>query len=602
LIVRREPHHRIGLLFLVMGVSATVTEVAEGYATHPTYRGVDAAQVVANCGWLAGAGGYALLALWFPTGRAASRWWSLLVPVVAFGGFLAVLGTVFGTAGEAEFAAGTNPYARAAEVADAAWSVGTTLITVALVVAIVSLIGRYRRGGPVERQQVRLLAYALVALAVVAPFAVTMHDDSAHVRIAIAVVVTAIPCAVCVAILRYRLYEVDRAAQAALVYGTLTLLLAVAFASTTLFIASALGRDSAVATAGATLLVVVAFVPLRARIQDVVDRWFRRARYDALEEAGRFMERLRVGDAVPEQIGDLLRRLLDDPGLAVLLPTTAPAGWVDEDAEVVPAPTPGDDTVLLESGGLVVGALVLDRIPPDRRPLVGPVTAATVLAVEMARLRMDIRLQLATVEAARERVVAAAEGERLRIQRDLHDGAQQRLVSVGLALRHVQHEIVTESGDPSASLDGAVEQVLAVIVELREMASGRFPSNLDDGLEAALRDLADRAKPTPVTVELPSSLGRLPRPVEAAAYFVACEGLTNAIKHARAAAVVIGASCEDQVLHLTIDDDGGGGANPSLGTGLRGLDERVHELGGTLRLSSPEGTGTTITVEIPCGS
>lgn len=602
LVVRRQRGHPIGLILVAMGVSATVTEVVEGWAKHPTYPGIDVMQTIANCGWLAGAGGYALIALLFPTGTAPSRRWAGLVPVVFVGWVLAGVGTVLGTAGEAEFAGGSNPYAHATDFADAMWSVGTTMLTVALVAAIGSLVVRYRRGTSPERQQVRPFAYTLVALAVVAPFAVTMYDDSAVVRVAIAVVVTAIPCAVCTAILRYRLYDVDRAAQAALVYGTVTLVLGVAFAATTLFIGTAIGHDSAWATAGATLLIAVAFRPLRARVQDVVDRRFRRARHDALEQVGRFMEDLRLGRALPEETGDLLRRLLDDPTLRLLLRSTGTEGWVDEEARPVAEPAASADVVLIESGGLVVGAIELGPVDTDQRRLVAPVMAATVLAVEMARLRMDVRLQLAALEGSRERIDAAADEERRRIQRDLHDGAQQRLVSVGLVLRHAQHQIASGTGAPVAAIDDAVEQVVAVIAELREMVSGAGPSQLEHGLEAALRDLAERARPTPVVIDLRTPVGRLPRPLETAAYFVACEALTNAIKHADASQVVLGASQDEHALRLTIHDDGGGGADLALGTGLRGLADRVHEVGGTFRLESPAGSGTTVAVEFPCVS
>lgn len=602
LILRRIPGHRIGLILVVMGVSATVTELTEGWAAHPSFPGVEVVRVFSNCGWLVGAAGYALIALLFPTGRLPSRRWGVVVPVVIIGWVFGVVGTLWGTAGSVGFADGVNPYARTTEVTDAMWSAGTIMITVALLAAIGSLVGRYRRGGTSERQQLRPFAYSLVALAVVAPFAVTLHDDSALVRVAIAVVVTAIPCAICLAILRYRLYDVDRAAQAALVYGTITLVLAVTFAGTALFIGTALGQESPLAAAGATLLVALAFRPLRTRVQDVVDRRFRRARHDALEVAGRFMEDLRLGRAMPEETGDLLRGLLGDPALLLLVRSTGKEGWVDEEARPVVEPTASPDTVLVESGGLAVGAIVLGSIDDDQRRLVGPVVEAMVLAVEMARLRMDLRLQLAALEGSRERIVAAAEHERRRIERDLHDGAQQRLVSVGLVLRHAQHQIASGAGDPAAALDDAVEQVLEVIAELREMASGVSPSRLDHGLEAALVDLAERARPAPVVVDLTSPVGPLPRPLETAAYFVACEALTNAIKHAGASEVVLGATRDDKVLRLTVRDDGGGGADLSLGTGLRGLVDRVQEFGGTLRLDSPAGVGTTIAVEFPCAS
>ena len=538
LVVRRVPGHRIGVILVVMGVAATVTEVTEGWAAHATHPVVDVLHAISNCGWLVGAAGYALIALLYPTGQVPGRRWRVVIPILLVGWGLAVVGTVLGTAGGGEFANGVNPYARATGVTDTMWSVGTSLITVTLLAAIGSLVNRYRRGGTRERQQIRPFAYTLAALAVVAPLAVTMHDESAGVRVAIAVVVTAIPCSVCVSILRYRLYDVDRAAQAALVYGAVTLVLAVAFAATTLFIGTAIGHTSAWATAGATLLVAATFRPLRTWVQDTVDRRFRRAHHDALESAKRFMEDLRLGRAKPEGTGDFLRSLLGDPALVLLLRSTGAEGWVDEEARSVDEPAESPNTVLVASGGLVVGAIVLGPIDSGRRGLVEPVVAAMLLAVEMARLRMDLRLQLAALEGSRQRIDAAAEDERRRIERDLHDGAQQRLVSVGLVLRHAQHQIASDAGDPASTIDDAVEEVLAVIAELREMASGMSPSRLEHGLEAALVDLAERARPAPVVIDLASPMGRLPRSLETAAYFVACEALTNAIKHAGASKVV----------------------------------------------------------------
>jgi signal transduction histidine kinase len=222
------------------------------------------------------------------------------------------------------------------------------------------------------------------------------------------------------------------------------------------------------------------------------------------------------------------------------------------------------------------------------------------LAIEIARLRVGLRRQLAEVEASRARIVTAANEERRRIERDLHDGAQQRLVSIGLALRHAQHELGTSSPQrASHTLDGALAEVAVAIDELRELAHGLPPAQLDTGLGPAFRELARR---TPVPVEVKTPGERFDRGIEAAAYFIACEGLTNAVKHANATKILLSAGRENGNLVVAVADDGVGGAAPIPGSGLSGLSDRVAAYGGTLRIDSNRRAGTTLTAELPCGS
>jgi signal transduction histidine kinase len=222
-----------------------------------------------------------------------------------------------------------------------------------------------------------------------------------------------------------------------------------------------------------------------------------------------------------------------------------------------------------------------------------------VLAVEVARLRVELRRQLAEVEASRARIVQAANDERRRIERDLHDGAQQRLVTIGLTLRHAQHELGTASPAARRTLDGAVDEVAGAIEELRKLASGLPPAQLDRGLAPALRELARRA---PVPVGVSARVDRLDRDLEAAAYFIGCEALTNAVKHAHATRISVRAERRDDVLVLCVADDGVGGASASGGSGLSGLADRVAALGGALHIESEPGAGTRLTAELPCGS
>lgn len=210
-----------------------------------------------------------------------------------------------------------------------------------------------------------------------------------------------------------------------------------------------------------------------------------------------------------------------------------------------------------------------------------------------------LRLQLSEVEASRARIVAAGHAERRRIERDLHDGAQQRLVSIGLALRHAQHQLGPSPEAVGATLDRAVAEVSMAIGELRELARGLPPTQLDAGLRPAVDDLARRA-PLPVSVDVPGE--RFDPGVEAAAYFLCCEGLTNAVKHANASSVGLTIRCRQQRLLVSVTDDGVGGADAGKGTGLTGLADRIAALGGTFRLDSVPGQGTTLSAELPCGS
>jgi signal transduction histidine kinase len=347
--------------------------------------------------------------------------------------------------------------------------------------------------------------------------------------------------------------------------------------------------------------VAVAFRPLRAALQDLVDRRFSRARYEATQRVSEFLERLRAGQSAPEEIEPLLRELLSDPELELRFFLPASELYVDT-AGMPVYDDPADTRVrtpVLRAGAPV--ALVLHRPTGPERPdpLVTLVEAGG-LAVEIARLRVELRRQLAEVQASRARIVAAGNAERRRIERDLHDGAQQRLVSIGLRLRHAQHEL--GSGQPAhadETLERAVTELALAIDGLRELAHGLPPAQLDAGLDPALRELAVRA---PLPVQVHTTPERFSVGLEAAAYFVACEGLTNAIKHSNATGVVLSAERTNSQLIVRVTDDGVGGAVDKLGGGLRGLHDRVAAHGGSLRVESTPDRGTILTAELPCGS
>jgi signal transduction histidine kinase len=204
----------------------------------------------------------------------------------------------------------------------------------------------------------------------------------------------------------------------------------------------------------------------------------------------------------------------------------------------------------------------------------------------------------AELAASRARIVAAADQTRRRIERDLHDGTQQRLVSLGLELRLAQSMVPADLAGLEAEIGKVADELNGVVEDLREIARGIHPVILSEGgLGPALRTLARRAA-IAVELEVPA-LGRLPEPVEVAAYYVCSEALTNATRHARASVVTIALEERDGCLHLSIRDDGAGGADPARGSGLIGLRDRAEALGGSLEVSSPPGEGTLILVQLP---
>ena len=244
--------------------------------------------------------------------------------------------------------------------------------------------------------------------------------------------------------------------------------------------------------------------------------------------------------------------------------------------------------------------LLYDPSLDDDPELVAAVAAAAAISLDDVRLQAESQDRLAELRASRERLVAAGDAERRRLERNLHDGAQARLVSVALQLHVIKTRLRSDPALAEELLTSAGDELSASLEELRELARGIHPAVLNHGLDAALDSLAARAGvATTVSFESPE---RLPEPVELAAYFVACEALANVAKYARATTASVRVSRRDGMAVIEIADDGVGGADETAGTGLRGLADRVAALDGTLRILSPPGAGTVVTAELPCAS
>ena len=607
LIARRNPHNAIGWIFCAVGLASGLGFLTFGYAELWLTEGAgpdalgEAAAVYHNASWVPEILPVTVLLLLFPDGRLlGSRW--------RFVGWCAVVGMLGVFVAEVlspgrldDFPAVENPYGAGKDVAD---SLGLFYLVLfaGILGSVASLVLRFRRAAHEQRQQIKWVALAgAVAGATVIVFASFYDVVSEEVaNAAILLSVMALPVAAGIAILRHRLYDIDVVINRTLVYGVLTLLLAAAYGAATLLLGTALGSGSGWATAGATLLVAVVFRPLRARVQDGVDRRFARARYDAQRRITSFLEELRAGRAAPEEVEPLLREVLADPALELRFFLPESEEYVDARGRAVSdSAADGREQTPVSRGGQPLGLVLHTPVDTKAPAFLAQVVEAAGLAIEIARLRVELRRQLDEVEASRARVVLAEYEERRRIERDLHDGAQQRLVSIGLALRHAQHELGPGANGSIAVIDGAVDEIGVAIDELRELARGVRPAQLDDGLRPAFAELAARA---PLPVEVSATAERFPADLEAVAYFIASEGITNAVKHAEASKVRLGVERTDGRLAVSVADDGVGGADPARGSGLRGLADRVAAHGGTLEVTSAASAGTTLRAELPCAS
>jgi signal transduction histidine kinase len=320
---------------------------------------------------------------------------------------------------------------------------------------------------------------------------------------------------------------------------------------------------------------------------------------------GLLRSRLAQGEAVAE----LIARVGEAPGEGALRaaladalgdPSVALAYWLPESERYVdalghPVTVSGAGWTEVEVGGRRVAAIAHDPVLGDEPQLVRAAGAAAALALENQRLEAELRARIEELRASRARLVEAGDAERRRLERDLHDGAQSRLVALALKLKLAR---MKADGEVAELLDESSAELQASLDELRELARGIHPAILTDrGLEPALRALADRA-PVPVSVSV--SAGALPASIETAVYFVVAEGLTNVAKYARASSATVAVRRTGPAVMVEIADDGVGGADAAAGSGLRGLTDRVGVLDGRIELDSPAGEGTTLRAEIPC--
>jgi signal transduction histidine kinase len=302
----------------------------------------------------------------------------------------------------------------------------------------------------------------------------------------------------------------------------------------------------------------------------------------------------------PIDLRQALARALGDPSLELAYWFPAESRYVDGQGRPVALPGAAGQRLatVVERKGQPIAALIHDPALQHNAELVDSVCAAAGLTLENERLQAELRARLAELQASRARLVEATETERRRIERDLHDGTQQRLVSVAMSLGLAESKLPADA-EAAPIVHEAREALTLALAELRELSQGIHPSILTErGLPTALDDLCRRAA-LPAQLQV-TFAQRLPAQVETAAYFVVSEAVTNAIKHSHASELRIRASLSGDVLVVEVVDDGIGGAGASGGSGIRGMTDRIEALGGRLTVSSPPGRGTTLRVEIPC--
>ncbi|MGB7820335.1 MAG: sensor histidine kinase [Ornithinibacter sp.] len=593
LVGSQQPRNPIGWLVLGAAVVSSFADLAQGWALRG-WPGADVAETFAITSTIPQAAATVICFLLFPSGTLMAPPWRAVGAAGVLGAAVAVPAFVLAPEAGSYFGDGVNPYAADGPLWWVSYVAAMTVLLGSFVLSVLALGLRFHRSVGEERQQMKWLALAAGIAAVVMPAGSLLWNTVPVVRIAVAVAAMLMPLAIGAGILRYRLYDIDLAISRTVVYATITVLLTGTYAVVAITVGALGGRGSIWATAVVTLIAGWGARPLRDRLHRVVDRRFNRSQYEATERVITFLEELRSGRAAPEGIEQVLREAVGDPVLALGFRLPGSDRYVHLDGD--PMPT-GSEHLPIQLHGEEVGVVAVGSAAARAR--LPELLTIGGLAIEIVRLRVELRQQLDEVAASRARIALAADEERHRIERDLHDGLQQRLVSIGLSLRHAQHALDGTAPSAHALIQRAIDELTQSIEDLRELARGLRSAQLDAGLTPALRELARRA-PLPVVVH--SSTARFSAEIEAAAYYTACEGVTNAVKHSGATQVTLRTRCDKGRLVLLVNDNGVGGAAFGVGSGLTGLHDRVTAHGGTLEIISTRGQGTTLTAVFPCAS
>lgn len=638
-VVGRRPGNREGWLFVATGLAHAVMFFGRQYGFYGA-SSPERADVLPATAWVTWLGVWPLALvlvlagvtlMCFPDGRLPSpRWRPVVAVMVAVGAVLAICSALW----PVEYAdnALSVPHPLNVGGYDTAQRLWNVIAPAAYLLIQLTwgacVVIRIRRAEGDEVRQLRWFAYAVAIGAAAMATGLIFFGSAAPGVLAVPVVAVAAG----VAIVKYRLYDIDLVINKTLVVGAMAAIITAGYVAVVIGFGRLVGLEpgpNPVLAIVATAIVAIAFEPARRRVQRTADRLVYGDRPSPYEALARLSTQLSRADRPADLFSELASTVADGVGAAEV------TLWVGADEELVAVaswppnatgpqlPTSPKNLASLREGGRthvrpivhqgsLRGAVTLDKPPgevltsSDDRLLhdlaaqAGLVIDNAGLGLELQHRLHEISLQAAELQAAGKRIVAAQYEARRRIERDLHDGAQQRLVTLALTLQSLSQRVAAAGDETLAgNVEEARAQLSQALAELREMARGIHPAILtQDGLEAALGFLAERAAlPVQLDVCLPR---RLAQDVEATAYFVVSEALTNAAKHSGASSIAVGGRLRDGRLCIEVADDGQGGADGHWGTGLQGLRDRLATLNGRLTVHSPAGGGTRLEAEIPC--
>ena len=619
LIVSRGRGNMIGWLFLLAAVSYTLSGV--GAALSDTYEaasGAWRAGVFLNA-WSWAPGFFVvvtLLLLLFPDGHLPTRRYRWVGWLAGGSIALSVVGGLLSkTAGNTPGYVSPLPTIPDAGTA-IAFIAGGIGVLVAAVASVVSLVGRYRRSTGVERDQMRWFVYAGIATIVLTPTRVVgVHQP---ILLAIGLLSTLIlPVAVGIAILKHRLYDIDVVISKTVLYASLVAFITAVYVGIVVGIGSLLGtsdRTNVPLSIAATAIVAVAFQPVRERVQRFANRLVYGKRATPYEVLSEFSERLGGAYSAEDLLPRMARILAEGTGaqradvwLIVGGRLRPEASWpqgADQPATMEVDPFPSA-LIPVRHQGELLGALSLekrigDTMSATEEKLVEDLAGQAGLVLRNVRLTEELMERLDELRASRQRLVAAQDEERRKLERNLHDGAQQQLVALSVKARLAQQ---LAQRDP-AKVQDMLAQIQAdtgeALENLRDLARGIYPPLLaDQGLVAALGAQARKAA-VPTTVQ-GEGLGRFGQDVEAAVYFSCLEALQNVAKYAEATNATIVLSNGAGELRFEVRDDGRGfdATSTSYGTGLQGIADRLAALGGSVEVRSRFGEGTEVSGSLP---
>jgi signal transduction histidine kinase len=628
-IVSRDRRNTIGLLCLYGSfMTATAFSSAEIF-TWLVSDGQDGWWVVLlgflnTLGWLLGVPPVIfLLPLLFPDGQLPSRRWRPLLGLI--GVFVAVIsiGVVLGErrlTGSNETDGIQNPfYVDAIGRLPSLDLVLAVLFPTIFALSVGSLFLRFRRSSGVERQQIKWVAFGLLA-ALVGIVGSEFIAEPVLSAVVGGCAFLAFPVSIGIAVLRFRLYDLDVVIRKAVVYAILAVLATIVYLCVVVGAGVWLGRDNSFLTMVAAVFVAVTFQPVRARLTRFANRLVYGKRATPYEVLSEFSER--VGGAYADE--DVLPRMVRvlgegvgaeraDVWLAVDRELRDVAVWPADSSGRPSIPLPngsmpqidGMDRVYpVEQAGELLGALTVrkpssDPISPADEKLIADLASQAGLVLRNVRLSEALKARLDDLKAAQRRLVSAQDAERRRLERNIHDGAQQQLVALAVKARLARQLTDRDPAKAASMLEQIEAETQTALEDLRDLARGIYPPLLaDKGLASALEAQA-RKSGLPVTVD--ASVDRFPQELEAAVYFSCLEAMQNVAKYADAQHISVTLRSEGGAVEFAVTDDGSGfdPATTNYGSGLRGMADRLAALDGDLEVRSTPGRGTTIRGRVP---